>query len=67
MIYPVDSTIQCLNNWGQKRYGIRHHFARKPVVESPKRSQLFSHANLDVNPHIRLESSKGSLSLGFGE
>ena len=76
MIYLVDSTIQCLNNWGQKQYpdlggnmsSVWNQTSfRKETSGGVAKSQLFSHAKPDVNPHIRLESSKGSLSLGSGE
>ena len=76
MIYPADSAIQCLNNWGQKQYpdldgnmsSVWNQTSfRKETSGGVAKSQLFSHAKVDVNPHIRLESSKGSLSLGFGE
>ena len=38
---------------------------RKETSGGVAKSQLFSQAKPDVNPHIRLESSKGSLSLSL--
>ena len=76
MIYLVDGAIQRLNNWGQKQYpdlggnmsSVWNQTSfRKETSGGVAKSQLFSRAKPDVNPHIRLESSKGSLSLGFGE
>ena len=72
MIYLVDSAIQRLNNWGQKQYpdlggnmsSVWNQTSfRKETSGGVAKSQLFSRAKPDVNPHIRLESSKGSLSL----